>query len=209
MTTKILLSKITKDSPFQTRVPDPEEIQKLAGAIKRDGGIKQPPHVRVQTPPEGVTWKVADYEYEIIFGHNRIAAARLLGWTEIDVEVDKVSDLEAHRMTISENASRADLSQLELAKQMAGARVAFGIDETARMFKMTPATVLTYLHILDLPEEIQQKIHTGEIAKTAVPALIAYDRIMGTEETMKQIKKIGKAADVGSVVLINGMKQDL
>jgi ParB/RepB/Spo0J family partition protein len=195
---KVKLEQIVQESPFQKRIPNPEIIQKLADAIVMDGGMKQRPRVR---PLNG------DHQYEIVFGHNRIAAARLLKWDDLEVDVEKLSDEQAHRLTIAENAHRNDLSPLEMALEMQDARKAFGLEETAKMFGVTESTVLSYLRILDLPIELMEKIHKGIVAKSAVSALVAYTRVAGPKAALEIVTSHEKNhGDAGSHQLIDSIK---
>ena len=198
---KVLLENITQDSPHQKRIPNPVKIQELADSI-REEGLRQPPTLR----PFG-----ENGYYEIVFGHNRIAAARLLGWKEIEVVVDKkLTDKQAHRLTISENVSRADLSTFETALAMEDARKDFGMEETAKIFKVTKETVLSYLRILELPNSVQELVHEGKIAKSAVSAMLAFFDIFGEKELLSQYQRATRSnEDIGSHELIDNLNNQL
>ena len=52
---------------------------------------------------------------ELIAGHRRIKAAKVLGWKSIDVMVlEKISELEKLELEIEENVARKDFSENEL-----------------------------------------------------------------------------------------------
>jgi ParB family chromosome partitioning protein len=51
--------------------------------------------------------------YEVIAGHRRLEAARLLGWTELPVVVREEADDDAYLLTLVENLQRDDLSPRE------------------------------------------------------------------------------------------------
>jgi ParB family chromosome partitioning protein len=51
--------------------------------------------------------------YELIAGHRRLEAARVLGWTEIAAVVRDESDEQAYILTLVENLQREDLSPKE------------------------------------------------------------------------------------------------
>jgi ParB family chromosome partitioning protein len=56
--------------------------------------------------------------YELIAGHRRLEAARLLGWTEIAVIVREENADEAYILTLVENLQREDLSPKEEASAL-------------------------------------------------------------------------------------------
>jgi ParB/RepB/Spo0J family partition protein len=51
--------------------------------------------------------------YEVIAGHRRLDAARVLGWTELEVAIRDDSEDEAYILTLVENLQRDDLSPRE------------------------------------------------------------------------------------------------
>jgi ParB-like chromosome segregation protein Spo0J len=84
--------------------PPPHEVEELAADMKANGQL-QP----VEALPDGT----------VIAGHKRLAAARLLGWPEIDVWVraDLAGDpAAAERRLIEDNLNRRQLGPLGLAR---------------------------------------------------------------------------------------------
>ena len=82
----------------------PHEVAELAADMEANGQL-QP----VEALPDGT----------IIAGHKRLAAARLLGWTELDVWVrdDLAADpAAAERRLIEDNLHRRQLGKLGLAR---------------------------------------------------------------------------------------------
>lgn len=198
---KINLDQIVRSSPFQTRKENVADIEALAESIEAIG-LQSPPKVRVIKEQTG-----KGTFYEIVYGHNRIAAVHSLGWKEVECIVEDLTDEQAGLITITENASRTDLTPLETARLMSIARAKYDIGKTAEIFHVTNQTVLAYLRILDLPLKIQNLIHDGTISKTAVPGMVAYVRIMGEKSTLDAIGEVTKhQGDVGSHRLIDKMK---
>jgi ParB family chromosome partitioning protein len=79
-----------------------ESVDELAASLNAYG-LLQPVIVRPK-----------DARYELIAGHRRVAAARKLGWSEIDALVREESDdLDAYVLTLTENLQREDLSPRE------------------------------------------------------------------------------------------------
>ena len=84
-----------------------EAVDKLAASI-REVGLIQPISVRCVPVMDG---GVAVDGHQIVAGHHRVAAARALGWTEIDaIIVDAGEHLQAELMEIDENLCRAELT---------------------------------------------------------------------------------------------------
>ncbi|AEJ43701.1 ParB/RepB/Spo0J family partition protein [Alicyclobacillus acidocaldarius] len=82
-----------------------EELQALAADIQENGLI-HPIVIRA----------VEDGRYEILSGHQRVRAAKCLGWSEIEANVVEVDDNRAARMLISANIKTRTLSPMELAR---------------------------------------------------------------------------------------------
>jgi ParB family chromosome partitioning protein len=81
-------------------------IDELAASIQAYG-LLQPVVVRVR-----------DGKYEVIAGHRRLEAARLLGWTQLPVVVRREADDDAYLLTLVENLQRDDLSPREEASAL-------------------------------------------------------------------------------------------
>lgn len=97
-----LLRASAQPRPLQTA-----DVDKLAASI-REVGLIQPVTVRsVSAMHNGLVQRV----FQIVAGHHRVAAARALGWTEIDaIVVQAEGHLEAELIEIDENLCRSELS---------------------------------------------------------------------------------------------------
>ena len=97
-----LLRASAQPRPLQTT-----DVDKLAASI-REVGLIQPVTVRsVSAMHNGLVQRV----FQIVAGHHRVAAARALGWTEIDaIVVQAEGHLEAELIEIDENLCRSELS---------------------------------------------------------------------------------------------------
>jgi ParB/RepB/Spo0J family partition protein len=76
-------------------------VAELADSL-REHGLLQPVVVR----PRGAA-------YELIAGHRRLEAAKMLGWTEIAAVVRDETDDQAYILTLVENLQREDLTPKE------------------------------------------------------------------------------------------------
>lgn len=97
-----LLRASAQPRPLQTA-----DVDKLAASI-REVGLIQPVTVRsVSAMHNGLVQRV----FQIVAGHHRVAAARALGWKEIDaIVVQAEGHLEAELIEIDENLCRSELS---------------------------------------------------------------------------------------------------
>ena len=96
-----LLRASAQPRPLQTA-----DVDKLAASI-REIGLIQPVTVRAAI----INGNVAKDGFQIVAGHHRVAAARALGWTEIDaIVVQAEGHLEAELIEIDENLCRSELS---------------------------------------------------------------------------------------------------
>ena len=97
-----LLRASAQPRPLQTT-----DVDKLAASI-REVGLIQPVTVRsVSAMHNGLVQHV----FQIVAGHHRVAAARPLGWTEINaIVVQAEGHLEAELIEIDENLCRSELT---------------------------------------------------------------------------------------------------
>jgi ParB family transcriptional regulator, chromosome partitioning protein len=81
---------------------DKGKVEQMAASIKADGMIHRPV-ARPTKDKEG--W------YDVIVGRKRVyAAAKILGWTEIECDVIELDDRAAESVEIAENVFRTALS---------------------------------------------------------------------------------------------------
>jgi ParB/RepB/Spo0J family partition protein len=93
------------DSPYQPRLQyDPEEIDNLAETM-REASQGEPVRVRLKNG-----------KYELISGHRRTRAARILGWTEIAAYIEDLTDVQAQAKTMVLAVGNVKLCDYELAK---------------------------------------------------------------------------------------------
>lgn len=135
------------DSPYQPRGKYDEAGIIDLGNMLTDRGQDEPIVVR----------KMADGRFELISGHRRIRAARLIGWATIKGRIRVLDDTEAQIATLTANEGRKDLSDYERAKTyrialkegLATSQAAVG-----RMFGRSQARVSQCLALLDLPSPV-------------------------------------------------------
>jgi ParB-like chromosome segregation protein Spo0J len=93
------------------------EVQKLAISMQQSGMLA-PITVRYRYHDDIPSSNCED-GYELIFGHHRLVAAKLLGWENINAIEVECSDVDAKLMEIAENLHRAELTRLQHDEQVA------------------------------------------------------------------------------------------
>jgi len=198
-------------SPYQVRV-DYGDINGLACDIKQKG-LLQPILVR---PIDGG-------KFEVVHGHRRQRAIESLGWAHINAFVKELTDSEAITIQGSENIWRKNYTPIEEARLYHNYRIflekekgkRIPIKQVADAFQVSKANVDKKLVLLDLPKDIQDKVHSGEIPYSKVRHLTIltretpdYDRSLGSEGTTPvqrtdrfyhEIKKLAKEIEDGNL----------
>ncbi|MVW64458.1 ParB/RepB/Spo0J family partition protein [Massilia sp. NEAU-DD11] len=147
VTTRRVPLHLIVDSPYQPRKKYDETELQLLGETLKGRGQDEPITVRV----------LDNGKFELIAGHRRVRAARLIGWSELDGRVMTLSDRDACLATLVHNESNIKLSDYErgLAYQTAlkegYASTQSGV---ATVFGCTQARVSQCLSLFDLPQPL-------------------------------------------------------
>ncbi len=158
---------------------DDESISLLADSIKQHG-IIQPLLVR----PYGSS-------YQIVAGERRWRAARMLGLSEVPVQIKELSDIETMQIALIENLQRENLNPVEEAK---------GYNELIENYNMTQedvaktvgrsrSAVANSMRLLSLPDDILNMLENGDITVGHGKALLAFD------DKEKMLEAAKKAAE--------------
>ncbi|GIW52900.1 MAG: chromosome partitioning protein ParB [Gemmatimonadales bacterium] len=152
-------------NPFQPRREFSEEALAELTESMRESGLLQPIVVR---PASGG-------RYELIAGARRCQAAKRLGWETIDALVRDVDDRTALTLALVENLQRDALSPIEEAKGYERLIREFGAtqEEVAGMVGRARSTVANALRLLQLPEEVQELLHSGKLSAGHARALLS------------------------------------
>lgn len=150
---KIKLSEIQENPHNPRKSFDEAGIQEIANNIEVVG-LLQPIKVR---PVDG--------QFQIVYGHRRYRAVKMLEWETIPATVAKMSDKEAYEVSLSENILRADLSAIEEAEGFQRLMDEFDYTQqlVAEKFGKSQPFIASRLVLLKLPESIQDKIITRVI----------------------------------------------
>lgn len=124
---------------------DPEQVRELAESI-RSQGLLQPILVR---PING--------RYEVVAGHRRYLAHRLIGEVKIKCIVREMMNVEVEVIRAIENDQREDLNPIEKAKGYKRLRDKFGLnnEQIAQKMGRHRETILRFLKLLKIPDEFQ------------------------------------------------------
>ncbi len=177
------------------------ELDELTGSIL-ERGIIQPIVVRALLE--------ATDTYEIIAGERRWRAAKQAGLREIPIVLLDVSDSEALEIAIIENVQRIDLSPLEEAAGYRTLADEYGCSQEAiaKIVGKSRSYVANMLRLLELPEEVKNYIHSGQLTAGHARSLVAQPH---AQELAKQIVERGltvrqaealaqkRASDVGQI----------
>lgn len=162
-----------------------EAITALAESI-REHGILQPILVR----------PISSGNYQIVAGERRWRAARMLGLSEVPVNIKEISDLEAMQIAIIENLQRENLNPVEEARGYDELIEKYGMtqDRVAKMVGKSRSAIANTVRLLALPERVLKMLENGDISAGHAKALLGFD----DEEMMIAIAN--RAADGGMTV---------
>ncbi|MFQ6087750.1 MAG: ParB/RepB/Spo0J family partition protein [Candidatus Methanofastidiosia archaeon] len=188
---EIPLSKIDlKDTQFKFRFDMGErEIEELAKSIK-EGMLINPIVVRRKN---GM--------YQILSGFRRFEAVKRIGMKKIKAILVDVSDDEAYRINFDENLKRKNLSHLEIALTIDKLRRVLKKkdDEITKLLGIKYRTMMRYLKLLTLSDDIKKALHRGELNFTHAQLLsklkderiqnILFEKVLREKLTKRQLEK--------------------
>ena len=171
-TSEIVESDVTNVRPWTSKESDEEELKKielLAETIQEEGQI-QPVVVR----------KNGNGKYELVAGRRRKRAIELINAgrekgkelkVSAVVSVSANQNQNAFRQATIEKIHREQINPMDMAVNINNVREKFGwkgTKETAKVaafFKVSKASVIQYEKLLQLPVEVQKKVHKGELTR--------------------------------------------
>lgn len=168
---KIALDLIDEPKGIIRLEIDSGEIQGLAENI-RELGLLQPIIVRPDKD-----------RFEIVFGHRRYLAHKVLKNREIACIVRRLSDVECAVMRGTENIQRVDLSPIEEAAIYSDLHDNHNLtyDEIGKRMSKSPGVVKRRLDLLRMPPQLQKAIHAKQISYGVAEALWSIGDIGGID----------------------------
>lgn len=156
-----------------------DDLEDLARSIAQKG-LLQPIVVR----PAG------DDRYEIVAGERRWRAAQRAGLHEVPAIIKELSDGEALEIALIENIQRSDLNPVEEARGYSQLMDEFGYtqQQLADSLGKSRSRIANTLRLLNLPDDVRQRIESGDLTAGHARALIATD---APAELAEQIVKLG------------------
>jgi len=144
---------------------DPDKVRELAESI-RSSGLLQPILVR---PMNG--------RYEVVAGHRRLLAHKLIGEVKIKSIVRELSDEETFLIRAIENDQREDLNPIEKGKVYRRLQERFGwsISMIAAKMGRGKSTVSNHLTLLEIPEDMQKEVGRGRLSMAVALCLNEVD----------------------------------
>jgi ParB family chromosome partitioning protein len=127
---------------------DPEMVRELAESI-RSQGLLQPILAR---PMNG--------RFEVVAGHRRLLAHRLIGEVTIKSLVREMTDEEVEIVRATENDQREDLNPIEKAKGYKKLRDKHGltVEQIAQKMGRNRDTIFRFLNLLKIPDVLQSAV---------------------------------------------------
>lgn len=126
-----------------------DNIKELASSIREHGLI------------QSITVRPLKGGFEIIAGHRRFYACKLLRWKKIPARVTSFSDKDAFEIQLVENMQRMTMDPIEEAEAFRKYILDFGwggVSQLARVISKSEQYVSSRIQILKLPTEIIEQI---------------------------------------------------
>ena len=199
---------IIKPAQVQTRIyaslsQQQESINELSGSIKKHG-LLQPIIVRP------INWG-----FEIVAGHRRFQACKILRWKTIPAMVKDVSDKDAFELQLVENIQRKTLDPIEEAQAFKLYVRDYGwggITYLAETIMKSEQYVSSRIQLLKLSQNVIDKVKSGELKVSHAFELLSLegkslenmsDDIINKNMSVKDIRRhkhqLAFAKDKGSV----------
>ncbi len=178
------------DQPRRTFAED--ALQELATSIA-EKGIIQPLIVRAVSGKSDV--------YEIVAGERRWRAAQIAKLHDVPVVVRDYNDTEVLEIAIIENIQRADLNPVDEAAGYKQLMDRFGHtqDQMATALGKSRSHIANVLRLLNLPEEVQNYLVSGQLSAGHARALVGHDQavqlareVLQRKLSVREIEKLAK-----------------
>ncbi len=156
---------------------DDDALEELAESIRKDG-IQSPIVVRQRAGT-----------YELVSGERRTRAALMAGLKTVPAICREVSDRDMLRLGLIENIQREDLNYIELAKAYKKLidELGWTQEELADEVGKKRTTVTNTLRLLNLADDVQDRVADGSIQMGHARALLAFSSRQAQAAACKRI----------------------
>jgi ParB family transcriptional regulator, chromosome partitioning protein len=157
-----------------------KSIEDLVISIKQNGLINPP------------TVRLIDDDYEIIAGHRRIEACKLLGWKKVTCHVVDADNKTAYEISVIENVQQETLSPIEEARAFQNYVEIFGWgseSDLARRIGKSQEYISKRIRLLSLPANLQKDILEGRIKVSTAEELLPLHDNEIAQEVGKYVEK--------------------
>lgn len=155
------LSKTDEPQAIVRMEIDPERISELAKSIS-ENGLQQ-----------AIVVRPMDDRYEVVFGHRRYLAHKLLKLKTISALIKPMTDQEAAVSRATENLARVDLTPIEEAATYKDLIDSYGIsvEQVADQVGKSAHVVMRRMDLLKMPPVLQIAVHKRQISMTVAEEL--------------------------------------
>lgn len=179
--TEILLSLVDEPAAASRERINMEALGTLADDIATNGLLQRP----------GVRGPLDGGRYEIIWGHRRLLAIRLLRWETLPVKVYPPGyDPDVAR--VAENLQREELTPVEEARECAKfINKGHTRGSVARLFRRSATWVDGRLDLLGLPADLQEAINDKILTASVARVLGQIDHTEYRQSLIREAKNTG------------------
>jgi ParB family chromosome partitioning protein len=166
-----------------------DELQELAESV-RHLGLVQPVVVRPLTGGSAAGSTASDGpQFELIAGERRLRAAKMAGLQTVPALIRPADDAASLEIALAENVAREDLNGIEEAHAYSALVDEFGITHAriAELVGRSRVAVTNVLRLLELPDDVQAMIETGELSEGHARAILG---MPGHEERRKVARAV-------------------
>ncbi len=149
--------------------------------------------------------------YQIVAGERRWRAAKMLGLSEVPVNIRELSDTQTMQIAVIENLQRENLNPIEEAKCYLELIEKYDMtqENVANMVGRSRSVIANAIRILSLPETVCEMIETGKLSTGHAKALLGIDNenlIIDIAEkacngglTVRQVENIARQKEKKSI----------
>lgn len=190
-----------------------ETIKELAASIRQHGLI-QP-----------ITVRPTDLGFEIVAGHRRYQACKLLRWRVIPARVKALSDKEAFEVQLVENMHRLSMDPVEEAEAFKKYVIDYGwggVSQLSRILSKSEQYVSSRIQLLKLPKEIIEEVSDNRLKPSHALELVNLDEEyqkpmaetiingnLSVQHVRQMVKKVKHGKEARELISFNGIAEPI